>query len=386
MNTTITPHSGRDYNEMTDAAFRAEVRDWVQKNYPEELRFPLNRLHHKDSKVWYDLLSEKGWLAPNWPREHGGMGLGPAKRVIYIEELERHGCTRVNDQGVIMLGPLLIDYGTQAQRDYFLPKIHTGEHIWAQGYSEPNAGSDLASLRTEAVRDGDEWVINGQKIWTSLGNDANWIYLLARTDKSAKNQEGISFFLVPTDTPGVEVRPILTLTRTDDFCEVFFDDVRVPLDALVGELNSGWTIAKALLGFERIFVGSPAQSSLALSRLEDVARETGSWEDSAFRDRYMLLALELADHVSLYESFVDKLKSGEKIGPDVSLLKINQTELYQRIAMEAMELVGDAAGYVAPQDSEVNTSALWVHTLQTTIYGGTSEVQRGIVAKNVLGL
>ncbi|MDF1857046.1 acyl-CoA dehydrogenase [Pseudooceanicola sp.] len=386
MNTFAPSGADRDYNAMTDASFRAEVRDWVQKTYPEDMRFPLHRLHRKDTKVWYDLLAEKGWLAPNWPREHGGMGLGPSKRVIFIEELERHGCSRVNDQGVLMIGPLLIDYGTQAQRDYFLPKIHTGEHIWAQGYSEPDAGSDLASLRTEAVRDGDEWVINGQKIWTSLGNDANWIYLLARTDKDAKKQEGISFFLVPADAPGVDVRPILTLNRSDEFCEVFFDDVRIPLDALVGELNAGWTMAKALLGFERIFVGSPAQSSLAFSRLEIVARETGLWDDPSFRDRYAVLALDLADHVSLYASFVDKLKSGEKIGPDVSMLKIFQTELYQRIAMEAMEVVGDAAAYVEPLESEVNTSGLWLHTLQTTIYGGTSEVQRGIIAKNVLGL
>ena len=379
--------ASRDYNAMSDEAFRAEVRVWIEANYPAELRFSTHRLHRRDTKVWYDRLAAKGWLAPNWPQEHGGMGLDPAKRIIFIEETERHGCSRYSDQGVLMIGPLLMGYGTEAQRQAFLPKIMTGEHIWAQGYSEPGAGSDLASLRTEAVLDGDEWVVNGQKIWTTLGNDANWIYLLVRTNKAAKKQEGISFLLVPMDSPGVTVRPIMTIGGSDEFCEVFFDNVRVPRDSLVGEVDKGWTMAKALLGFERIFVGSPAQSALALGRLKQVAQATGAFEDPAFRTRYGELLLDLTDHSSLYATFVGRLRRGEAIGPDVSMLKIFQTELYKRITAVLIETAGDTAAWTEQDpDSGVNAGALWIHSLQTTIYGGTSEVQRDIIAKQVLSL
>ncbi|VWX49949.1 acyl-CoA dehydrogenase family protein [Novosphingobium sp. 9U] len=377
-----------DYNAMSDDDFRAEIRAWIEQNYPPELRFPIERLHRVDTKVWYDLLAEKGWLAPGWPVEHGGMGLDANKRVIFIEELERHGCSRFSDQGVLMLGPLLMNYGTAEQRAFFLPKILTGEHIWAQGYSEPNSGSDLASLRTEAVLDGDEWVINGQKIWTTLGNDANWIYVLVRTDKEAKKQQGISFLLVPMDAPGITVRPILTLGMSDEFCEVFFDNVRVPRDALVGQLNQGWTMAKALLGFERIFVGSPAQSAYALSRLETMARYLSLFDDSEFRSRHGKLVVDLADHVSLYSTYIDRLRRGETIGPDVSMLKINQTELYKRIAQTMVDYADGYSGFegLVEQLGDVQASAIWLQSLQTTIYGGTSEVQRDILAKQVLAL
>ena len=377
-----------DYNSVSDDAFRTEIRAWIEANYPPELRFPIERLHRRDTKPWYDRLAEKGWLAPGWPTDRGGMGLDTVKRVIFIEELERHGCARFSDQGVLMLGPLLMSYGTPAQQARFLPEILTGAHIWAQGYSEPGSGSDLASLRTEAVLDGDEWVINGQKTWTTLGNDANWIYLLARTDKSAKPQRGISFLLVPMDAPGIVVRPILTLGMSDEFCEVFFDDVRVPRDALVGELNQGWTMAKALLGFERIFVGSPAQSAYALSRLDRMAEHLRLRGDAEFRVRYDRLAIDLADHVSLYSSFIDRLRRGEPIGADVSMLKINQTELYKRIAQTLVDYADGyaGAGGLVRGLGDVQASAIWLQSLQTTIYGGTSEIQRDILAKQVLQL
>jgi alkylation response protein AidB-like acyl-CoA dehydrogenase len=378
----------RDYNVFSDDDFRAEVRAWIEANYPPELRFPIERLHRRETKIWYDLLAAKGWLAPAWPIEHGGMGLDAGKRVIFIEELERHGCTRVNDHGVLMLGPLLMQFGTPEQQRFFLPRILTGEHIWAQGYSEPNSGSDLASLSTEAVLDDDEWVINGQKTWATLGNDANWIYLLARTDKQAKKQEGISFLLVPMTNPGITVRPILTLGMSDEFSEIFFDDVRVPKDAVVGPLNQGWTMAKALLGFERIFVGSPAQSAYAMSRLETMARHLGLFADSDFRARYGRLAIDLADHVSLYSTFIDRLRRGETIGADVSMLKINQTELYKRIAQTVVDHAGGYSGCpgLVAELGDVQASAIWLQSLQTTIYGGTSEIQRDILAKQVLGL
>src|ERR1700727_376193 len=256
-----------DLNDLPDEEFRLQVRQWIEANYPPEIRNPPSRLHFKDTKGWYHKLARKGWLCPNWPREFGGMGITAGKQLT-------------------MLGPLLIRYGTKEQQDYYLPKILTGEHIWCQGYSEPNAGSDLASLRTEAMLDGDEWVVNGQKIWTSLAMDANWIFLLVRTDKQAKKQDGISFLLVPMDSPGVTVRPITNIDMGDEFCETFFDNVRVPRENLVGQINKGCTMGKNLLGFERIGSGSPRQSSYALTRLRLLADRMGVWDDESFQDRY----------------------------------------------------------------------------------------------------
>ncbi|MEN0073613.1 MAG: acyl-CoA dehydrogenase family protein, partial [Paracraurococcus sp.] len=200
-----------ELDALEDEHFRQVVRAFLHENYPDELRNPPKRLHWDENRPWYMKLAERGWLCPGWPKEHGGLGLSPAKQIILTEEYERYGVARTNDHGIVMLGPLVIKYGTEEQKGRFLPKILTGEHIWCQGYSEPNAGSDLAALRTEAVLDGDEYVVNGQKIWTTLATDANWIFLLVRTDKQAKKQEGISFLLVDMKTPGITVRPIINL-------------------------------------------------------------------------------------------------------------------------------------------------------------------------------
>ena len=377
-----------DLNELSDDTFRTTVREFVEANYPPELRNPPHRLHWAEAKPWYMTLSRQGWLAPAWPREYGGMGLSAAKQLILMEEYERHGVARTPDHGIVLLGPLLIRYGTEAQKQRFLPRILAGEDIWCQGYSEPGAGSDLAGLRTEAVIDGDEWVVNGQKTWTTLASDANWIFLLVRTDKTVKKQEGISFLLVPLDQPGVTVRPIINLEMHDEFCEVFFDDVRVPKENLVGGVNQGWTMAKALLGFERIFLGSARQSAYALSRLRQLAERMGVLDDPAFADRYTQLRLDLADHKALFEVFAEKLRSGETLGPDVSLLKIHQSELYQRITDAMLEISGEYAGLLDPigGNRELHPSGMFIQARPTTIYGGTSEIQRGIIAKNVLGL
>jgi alkylation response protein AidB-like acyl-CoA dehydrogenase len=333
-------------------------------------------------------LARHGWLAPNWPREHGGMGLSAAKQLIYVGEFESFGAARTPDHGMMLLGPLLIRYGTEAQKRQFLPKILAGEHIWCQGYSEPNAGSDLAGLRTQAVLDGDEWVVNGQKTWTTLGGDAHWIFLLVRTDRAAKKQEGISFLLVPMDSKGVSVRPIVNLDLQDEFSEVFFDEVRVPKANLVGEMNRGWTMAKALLGFERIFLGSPRQSAHAFARLEGLARHCGVWDDPAFQDQYIRLQLDLEDHKALFERFADTLRKGEALGADVSLLKIHQSELYQRISELMLEIGGEDGGRLEPirGNNDLHPAGVFLAARAATIYGGTSEVQRNIVAKNVLGL
>ncbi len=384
----MQPSLAEDLNALDDEAFRQVVRRWVAENYPPEIRNPPKRLHWRENKVWYLKLAEKGWLAPGWPREYGGMGLSAGKQLIMIEEFERFGCARTNDHGVVMVGPLLIRYGSEAQKRSFLPKILSGEHIWCQGYSEPNAGSDLAALRTEAVLDGDHWVINGQKTWTTLATDANWIFLLARTDKAAKKQEGISFFLVPMDAPGVTVRPIINLELHDEFCETFFDNVRVPKENLVGEVNKGWTMAKALLGFERIFLGSPRQSAYALIRLKRLAEHVGCADDPLFRDRYIRLRLDLADHRALYETHVAKLRRGEALGADVSMLKVHQSELFQRITDAMMEIAGEEGGLLEPIEGnrDLHPAGLFIQARPTSIYGGTNEIQRNILAKNVLDL
>jgi alkylation response protein AidB-like acyl-CoA dehydrogenase len=380
--------AAEDLDALDDEAFRLTVRRFVAEHYPEEIRNPPKRLHWRDNKVWYFKLAEKGWLCPGWPREHGGMGLSAAKQIIMIEEFERHGVARTNDHGIVMVGPLLIQYGSREQQDFFLPKILAGEHIWCQGYSEPNAGSDLASLRTAAVSDGDHWVVNGQKIWTTLANDANWIFLLVRTDASAKKQEGISFLLVPMETPGITVRPIVNIDMHDEFCEVFFDNVRVPKAWTVGEVNKGWTMAKALLGFERIFLGSPKLSGYALTRLRLLAERMGVAEEAEFRDRYTRLRMELADLVALHATYVDVVRRGGTLGPDVSMLKVVQTELFQKITDTMMEIGGENAGLLEPMEGnrELHPSGLFIQARPSTIYGGSNEIQRNILAKNVLGL
>jgi alkylation response protein AidB-like acyl-CoA dehydrogenase len=386
--TAVTAAEPEDYNAMDDDGFRMMVRRWIEANYPPELRNPPSRLHFSENKVWYFKLAEKGWLCPGWPREFGGMGLSAAKQLIMIEERERHGCARLNDMGVNMLGPLVIRNGTDEQKQFFLPKILAGEHIWCQGYSEPNAGSDLAALRTEAVLDGEEWVVNGQKIWTSLAMDANWIFCLVRTDKTAKKQDGISFLLIPMDTPGITIRPIRNLDMHDEFCETFFDDVRVPKGNIVGQVNKGWTMAKNLLGFERIGIGSPRQSGNALSRLKLLAERMGVWDDATFQDRYGRLRMDLADHKVLYETFAEKVRRGEPLGPDVSMLKIYQTELFQRITETMLEVAGEHSGNFGPLDGnrELNPTGLYIQSRPATIYGGSSEIQRNVLAKNVLQL
>lgn len=377
-----------DYNAMTDDEFRAEVRRFVESEYPTHLRNPPNRLHWDEGEEWFRIVQKKGWVAPGWPRELGGMGLDASKQIILIEEYERHGVARLPDHGVIMLGPLLIRFGTEEQRARFLPRILAGEDIWCQGYSEPGAGSDLASLRTEAVLDGDHYVVNGQKIWTTLATDANWIFCLVRTDKTAKKQEGISFLLIDMKTPGVTVRPIINLALHDEFCEVFFDNVRVPKENLVGEPNKGWSMAKALLGFERIFLGSPRQSAYALSRLKTLAERMGVFDEPEFQDRYTKLRCDLEDHKALYETFVAVLRRGESLGADVSMLKLHQSDLFQRITELMLEIGGENAGLLKPMEGnrDLHPAGQFIEARPTTIYGGSSEIQRGILAKAVLEL
>ena len=379
----------RDYNAMSDEDFRREVKEFVEREYPSHLRYILRRPRWSEMKGWWGKLYEKGWIAPNWPREWGGMELDAGKMVSYLEEMERHGVSRPPDQGITQVGPIIMAYGTEAQKRHWLPRTASGEYIWCQGYSEPNAGSDLASLQTSAVIDGEHFVINGQKIWTSLADDATHCYVLVRTDKQAKKQQGISFLLVDLQTPGITIRPIRNLAGHGEFCEVFYDNVRVPRDALVGKLNDGWTVAKGLLSFERLNIGSPRRPQYALNRLGELARAKGLFEDPGFVDRYIALKLDIEDLGALYGRFVEQAKRGEQLGSEVSMLKVFAMDSWQRLTELLVETgaeEGVIAGLHSFGDAETDFLNPFYYSRAGTIYGGSNEIQRNVLAKYVLSL
>lgn len=378
-----------DWEAMSEADFRGLVRAFFAKHYPENLRHQPFRLHWKEIGDWYKSVARQGWIAPAWPRVFGGMALPPDKLIAFIEEQEQYGVGRAPDQGLVMLGPILIRYGTPEQQARWLPPILSGEHVWAQGYSEPNAGSDLASLRTEAVLENDEFVVTGQKTWSTLAQDATHMFMLVRTDKTVKKQEGISFLMVDLTAPGVTVRPIRTLGGDAEFAEVFFDRVRVPRDHLVGELNKGWGIAKTLLGFERLFSGSPKHSQYALMQVVILAQARGLMDDAAFRDRLAGLQLDAADLSCAYGHFADMVKQGKTLPAEVSLLKIWATETHERIANLLLEIAaehGAADPHTAHPDAPVHVLAPLLSALAASIFSGSNEIQRNILAKTVLGL
>ncbi|WP_326536593.1 acyl-CoA dehydrogenase family protein [Pseudorhodoferax sp.] len=381
-----------DYDAMDEGAFRAMLRAFIHAECTPNLRFQGRRVRWPEIAPWMRALSARGWLAPAWPVAHGGMGLGPAKLVAYHDEFDSAGVARGPELGIVMLGMLLIRHGTPAQQAHYLPRILRCEDLWCQGYSEPGAGSDLAALRTRAVRDGDHWVIDGQKTWTTVAQDSTDIFLLVRTDPAAPRHAGISFLLARMDTPGITVRPIRTLAGEDEFCEVFFDQVRVPAANIVGQPNQGWSMAKALLGFERITIGSPKAAQVALRALAELGRRTGACADAAFRDQYTRLHLDVADHVDNYERFAAVLKQGGTLGPEVSVLKIWVSETQQRITEYMLEVAQEYAAVMGPSpiggDAGGASDPLgffWV-SRPTTIYGGANEIQKNILAKAVLGL
>ncbi|MBM3343012.1 MAG: acyl-CoA dehydrogenase [Betaproteobacteria bacterium] len=378
-----------DYNAMSDEDFRKQAREFFENEYPDELRFMPRRLSWEESKPWWLTLSKKGWLAPNWPVANGGMGLDPAKLIIYWEETERAGIGRMPDQGVTMVGPTLIRFGNDEQRAKYLPKILSGDNVWCQGYSEPNAGSDLASLRTEAVLEGDHYVINGSKIWTSMAHNATNIYVLVRTDKAVKQQRGISFLLVDMKTPGITLRTIKNIAGGEEFCQVFFDNVRTHKDNLVGKPNEGWTIAKGLLTYERLNIGSPRRPLQAFEQLDPLARELGLFNDQGFVDRYTQLKMDLNDLGSLYQRYVDKVRNGEALGPDISMLKVFAMDTYQRLAellLEAGAEYGALADEITLGGKKIDLMTPFYTSRPGTIYGGSNEIQRNILSKYVLQL
>lgn len=379
----------RDWNAMSDEEFRAYVRADFETHYPQELRFPPRRLRWSENRDWHLRMAAKGWIAPAWPAEYGGMGLSPSKLLIFFEEQERVGIARFQDHGILMVGPVLMSYGTEAQKRRYLPGILSCENIWCQGYSEPDSGSDLASLRTRAVLDGDHFVIDGQKIWTTLAHDATHMFALVRTDPAAKPQQGISFLLLDFTDPGVRVRPIRDIGGYEEFCEVFLDGVRTHRSNLVGELNKGWTVAKSLLGFERIFLGSPKMPEYGLQMLESVARARGVFDDPVFQDRFVQLQLDVAHLGDIYGHYASIVGRGEALGPDVSLLKIWASETGQRIADLIVETAGPFGGmnvHAPVGGTSIHALAPYYKARVMTIYGGSSEIQRNILARQVLDL
>ena len=369
------------WDELDHDEFRSIVRADIEEHYPSELRYsPRKFLEWSEQQVWIDHLIERGWLAPGWPTAHGGMGLSPHKQIIFAEEHERWGAAQYREHGVIQVGPVIMSFGTPEQQQTWLPPILTGEHHWAQGYSEPEAGSDLASLRTRARREGEEYVLDGQKIWTTLAHVATHIYVLARTDPDVKPQRGISFLLVDITSPGITVRRIKDISQSSELCEVFFDGVRVPVEHRIGDENHGWTIAKSLLGHERLTAGSPFASEYGLEVLSKVARANGVEDDPVFRDRRDALALDTKHLRDAYARYKDMVARGEPIGPDVSMLKIRATETFAAIADLTIETAGDEGG-LAGEGLDA-----FYRARPAMIYDGSNEIQRNIIATAVLGL
>lgn len=375
-----------DYNEMSETDFRAMVRDFVAPIFPKEYLFTPRRVGPQDVAEFNKRMSERGWIAPAWPKEFGGMGLDVAHQIAFAEELAAIGVPRLHEMGLVMLGPLLMKFGTDAQKAEFLPKIISTEHVWCQGYSEPNSGSDLASLRLSAVPDGEHWVLNGQKIWTTMAHQSNMIFTLVRTNsKVEKRQDGISFMLVDLDSTGIEVRPIRTLSDELEFCEVFFDNVRVPMDRLVGERDQGWSMAKALLGHERLFVGSPRYVSGAFDRLEELAEEYDLLHPGGYLERHIRLEQDYEDFVSLYSDYANYVKNGGTLGAEASILKLLSSEIYQAVTEEILSVTGED-GLIGGQGEMAEGATMFFQSRPSTIAGGSSEIQRNIIAKAVLGL
>lgn len=381
-----------DHNSLPDDEFRVLFRDWLEKYYPEHLRQdarrPFRRLRGEEAWSWLRLLHQHGWRAPAWPKEYGGMGLSFVKQLIYHEELERAGVARIIDLGETQLGPTLIACGNEAQKAHYLPRILGCEDIWCQGYSEPNAGSDLAALRTEAVLHGDEFIVNGQKIWTTHANESTHMFALVRTGRYPKKQLGVSFLLIDMRAPGIVARPIVNLAGEDEFCEVFFENVRVPRENLVGELDQGWSVAKALLGYERVWIGSPALAGKALALAERLLEETAAAADIGVMDRFAQLAADLHDYRTLYRQTCDRIAAADRPpGPEVSALKVYSAELLQRICEFNYEIAGAAGGVVGDvqiTDTLVDLHWQFMMSRPVTIFAGANEVQRDILAKTVL--
>ena len=373
-----------------EAAFRAEVRFWLEANLPAALRGRTDRPPPDEIMPWYRALAARGWIAPHWPKEHGGMGASLAQQIVLTQELARLSAPQLPIQGINHIGPILMRYGSEAQKARHLPPILSGEAIWAQGYSEPGAGSDLASLSTRAeLRDG-RFVVDGGKIWQTWAHHSDWMFTLVRTDPEARvRQAGISFILIDLASPGIEIRPIRAITGEEEFSQVFLDAVEVPGENLVGELHGGWKVATALLATERLFTSNPQYALEAVERIKAVAAQTGIDRDAAFRDRLAELSISIAVQAAMFWQAVDLAASGVELGPEGSTMKLVATENLQRatdLLIEAAGPRGADAGRIETDAGPVDATGIFLQSRRATIYGGSSEIQRNVLAKRVLGL
>ncbi|SEO72218.1 acyl-CoA dehydrogenase family protein [Aquisalimonas asiatica] len=390
-----------------EEAFREEVRAFLKEKLPENVRQKvLNHKHlTKDDLVnWQKTLYEKGWAAPGWPKKHGGPGWTPVQKAIFDEETALAGAPPIIPFGLSMVAPVIMNFGSEEQKERFLPGILSSDDWWCQGYSEPGAGSDLASLKTRAERKGDKYIVNGQKTWTTLGQYADWIFCLVRTDPEAKKQEGISFLLIDMNSPGITVRPIITLDGGHEVNEVFFDNVEVPADNLVGEENKGWTYAKFLLGHERSGIAGVGRGKMELRRLKEIAAKEQKngrplIEDTTFRSRVAQIEMEL-DALEMTDlRVIAAVQHGQAPGPEASMLKIKGTEIRQEIYHLIRQAVGPYALPFQPEalgdegtddavapDYCLSAAPTYFNNRKLTIFGGSNEIQKNIVSKMILGL
>ncbi len=385
-----------------DAAFRDEVRQFIADNYPAEMRVANQEtdLTKEQSLLWHRILHKKGWIAPLWPKEYGGPGWTITQRYIFAQECALAGTLPPLAFSITMVGPVIYTFGNDAQKKKFLPRILSGEDWWCQGYSEPGAGSDLASLRTKAVHDGDHYIVNGHKTWTTLAQHADWIFCLVRTDPQAKSQMGISFLLIDMKTPGITVRPIITIDGSHEINDVFFENVRVPVENLVGEENKGWTYAKFLLGNERTSMAGTGKSRRALANLRKIVEAEIPDDDLSAAQFHLDIARTEIDLLALEATeirMISQLSRGKDPGPGASLLKIRGTELAQRVSDLRHRAVGTYGLSLREHPTSPNLfvpGPEYAHTApekylnyrKLSIFGGSNEIQRNIIAKAVLGL
>jgi pimeloyl-CoA dehydrogenase large subunit len=391
-----------------ETAFRDEVREFFRTALPERIRQKLVLGHHasKDELVeWTRILNAKGWAVPHWPVEWGGTGWDPVRQYIFQDEMQQAPAPSPLPFGVSMVGPVIIAFGSEAQKRRFLPRIANLDDWWCQGFSEPGSGSDLASLKTTAKRDGSDYVVNGQKTWTTLGQYADWIFVLARTDMAAKKQEGISFLLIDMKSPGITVRPIQTIDGGHEVNEVFLDDVRVPAENLVGQENKGWDYAKFLLGNERVGIARVGVSKERIRRIKELARlerigDVPLIQTPRFREKLAAVEIELKalEMTQLRVVAAEKHREKGKPDPASSILKIKGSEIQQATTELLMEVVGPyAMPYQEEPEHGVNEPPIgpdWAGSVAPTyfnwrkisIYGGSNEIQKNIIAKAILGL
>ena len=384
-------------------AFRAEVRSWLSENLPPELRQAHNRatsvfVEKEFNLAWQAILLRKGWVAPHWPVERGGTGWNEAQRYIFASECARAGAPSLAPMGLKMVAPVIMKYGSEAQKEYYLPKLLAGEHYWCQGYSEPQAGSDLAALQLRADSDGDDYVLNGSKIWTTHAHVANHMFCLVRTNRDGRPQEGITFLLLEMDTPGLTVKPIISIAGDHDFNQVFFDNVRVPKANRLGDEGKGWTVAKTLLEYERA-AAYAAGLIEALAEVRAAAKEAEMLDDPAIRRRFAELDSQVRTIHAVEDMVLAAIGEGRDPGPASSMLKVQGTECQQKIQELAVDVAGIYAapyqyearqagsneGYVGPE-SALTATARYFNGRAASIYGGSNEIQRNIMAKLVLGL